>query len=259
MNLEQIPISKETGDALLKPAAESTGNAFKTVLDGIFHLALDPVRKFNIQREYDLEKFKKEVYRKTQELPSENLDDSQMGIVLKAIEDSRYQLNNDDIRMMFAKLIASTFDNRINSTISPKYSSIIADMGPKEAKLLELIFRNRFSVVPIVDLKVKNINNHSERTIKLNALLLDSGPTQDYALELSLLESANLIKFRDDFRLTNPHFEQIISDYTNSFSPDLGIVFSNLVNTDQETIDFHHSSYFLTELGKSFCEIVFSN
>ena len=45
MEINHIPISSDTGDALFKPAASSIGNAVGTVLDGIFHVVLDPVRK----------------------------------------------------------------------------------------------------------------------------------------------------------------------------------------------------------------------
>ena len=90
-NLPQLPISSETGDALAKPIAESVGNAGKDILEAVFHVALDGIRRFNMQRQFKLDKFQKELEEGTSSIPLENRDDSKLGLVLKAVEDSKYQ------------------------------------------------------------------------------------------------------------------------------------------------------------------------
>ncbi|WJQ85369.1 DUF4393 domain-containing protein [Streptococcus parasuis] len=256
--INPFPVSKDTGDALAKPIAASLGEAGKTILDGIFHFTLDPIRKFNIQRSYALEQFEIEVKESVSKIPDEFLDDSMTGVVLKTIEDSRYQLNHEDIRKMFSNLISATLDSRENSRVSPKYSSIISDMSPREAILLQKIYNNKVQTVPLVNLKVRNRENYSERTIYLNHLLLDSGPDNSFALELSLLESANLITLAKDFRLTSPNFAEKITDFEKSFG-DVNNTFRGLLKNENEYVEFFHSTYFLTELGSSFCNIVFEN
>ncbi|HFR3919713.1 Abi-alpha family protein [Streptococcus suis] len=257
-DINPFPVSKDTGDALAKPIATSLGEAGKTILDGIFHFTLDPIRKFNIQRSYALEQFEIEVKESVSSIPDEFLDDSMTGVVLKTIEDSRYQLNHEDIRKMFSNLISATLDSRKNSRVGPKYSSIISDMSQREAILLQKIYNNKFKIVPWVNLKVKNRATHSERTIHFNHLLLDSGPDNTFALELSLLESANLIILEKDFRLTNPHFDEMIKHFEMSFG-DINATFRGLLENENEYVEFFHSTYFLTELGSSFCAIVFEN
>ncbi|MBF0844494.1 DUF4393 domain-containing protein [Streptococcus danieliae] len=256
-DISALPVSKETGDALVKPVAASIGNAGGTVLDGLFHLILDPVRKFNIQRQHALEEFEKNIRESVSEIPEEYLDHSKTGIVLKTLEDARYQLNEESIRDMFSQLVSATMDSRTNSKITPKYSSIIADMSPKEAVLLERIYHNMYSVVPVVNLRIRDSVTLSERIFHLDMLLFDTGRDDTFPLELSLLESANLISLKEDFRLTSQHFEAIIDEYIGTFPPDLNNFFKGLLRNSNELISFQHSAYFLTELGRSFCSIVF--
>jgi hypothetical protein len=255
-HFDSLPISHETGDALAKPIATSIGEASKTLLDGIFHLALDPVRKFNIQRESDLEHFKQEIQYSVRKVPEEFHDDSKIGLVLKAIEDSRYQLNDEEIRNMFTKLITSTIDCRTNSGISPKYSSIIADMSAAEARLLRDIYFNKGSVVPLVSLKIENKSDYSSRNLGQDFLLFDNYSDNQKMLDLSLLESSNLIRFHRKIQLVHPHFTNIINTFTNTFPNNLNDLLPNL--SDDEEVVFEHSHYSLTELGESFCNIVFN-
>lgn len=251
-----LPISHETGDALAKPIATSVGEASKTLLDGIFHLALDPVRRFNIQREADLERFKQEIQNSVENVPEKFHDDSKIGLILKAIEDSRYQLNDEEIRSMFTKLITSTIDSRTNFGISPKYSSIIADMTSAEARLLRDIYFNTGAVVPLASLKVENKSDYSSRNLGQDFLLFDNYSDNKKMLDLSLLESSNLIKFHKNIRLVHPHFANVINAFTDTFPNDLNEILPNLL--DNEEVVFEHSYYDLTELGESFCKIVFS-
>ena len=255
-NFVSLPISHETGDALAKPIATSIGEASKTLLDGIFHLALDPVRRFNIQRESDLERFKQEIQYSVKNVPEEFHDDSKIGLILKAIEDSRYQLNDEEIRNMFTKLITSTIDCRTNSSISPKYSSIIADMTAAEARLLKDIYFNTGSIVPLVSLTVEDKSDYSSRNLGKDFLLFDNYSDNQKMLVLSLLESSNLIRFHRKNKLVHPHFTNIINTFTNTFPNNLNELCPNLL--DNEEVVIEHSYYSLTELGESFCKIVFN-
>ena len=205
--LNPLPISKDTGDALFKPAATSIGEASKTLLDGVFHLAFDPIRKFNIQRESDLERF------------------------------------------------ITAMDSRSNSNISPKYSSIVSEMTPEEARLLKEIYSNTASLVPFASLKMEN-KDGSSRDLDQYFLLFDNYSDNNKMLELSLLESSNLINFHKDTKLVHPHFTNIITSFRKSFPENLNTLFPNF--SDDEEVIFEHSYYSLTTLGESFCKIVFS-
>lgn len=257
IDISAVPISKETGDALIKPIASSIGNASGTVLDGLFHLILDPIRKFNIQRNFALEQFEKEVKGSVSEIPREFLDESKIGIVLKAMEDSRYQLNEEYIRELFTKLITSTLDSRNNSSITPKFSSIISEMSVKEAILLKDIYYNSLSGIPLVSFQVQNDETLFVKFLEPKYLILDNQIMTAPLLELSLLESANLI-----YKQNEQSLKYLFKDYSNYYKR-LDELFPNnyreiYPDSDENERVYHETSYYeLTELGKSFCKIVF--
>ncbi|WP_455146142.1 DUF4393 domain-containing protein [Streptococcus constellatus] len=254
ININALPISADTGDAFAKPIATSLGEASKTLLDGVFHLAFDPVRKFNIQREADLERFKQEVNSSVQSIPAEFQDDSKIGLVLKTIEDSKYQLNEEELRAMFTKLITSTLDTRTNSSVSPKYSSIIAEMTSEEAKLLKKIYLNTGALVPIVSLHVINKSTSATRELPIQFLLFDDTFMSEPILATSLLTSSFLIEFNDDKRLTHEHFSRLQDIFVRELPEDLNTLTNDL--SDDEEVEVKHSYYSLTELGRNFCKVV---
>ena len=255
MGFNNIPISSDTGDALMQPAASSIGNALGTVLDGIFHIVLDPVRKFNIQKEHDLKIFQKEIQDELNKIPDEYRDDSKIGFVLKSIEDSRYQLNEVEIRIMFEKLISASFDSRKNSNITPIFSSILSNMTPKEAKLLEMIYKNPYSIVPICKPKIVNNDTSASRIVGKTHLLFKSEWSTSYDLELSILSSHNLINVHEDTYLTHEFFSVDYEKYKKHLD-DLNPHFQ--LNENEE-LSFEKSYVALTELGQLFCDIVFEN
>jgi len=93
MGFNNIPISSDTGDALIQPAASSIGNALGTVLDGIFHIVLDPVRKFNIQKEHDLKIFQKVV-------DNQNICATMRTVKRTAAAETKRNLNNSSIKRL---------------------------------------------------------------------------------------------------------------------------------------------------------------
>lgn len=137
-----LPISSETGDALAKPIASSLGNASQTVLDGIFHLILDPVRRFNIQRDANLEIFKQEINNSIEKIPCNNQTSLNINQIGKILDDSLYQLDEKQFREYYASLIASSCDNRKH--VKPFYSSLIKEMSTEEANLFEYFSKYTF-------------------------------------------------------------------------------------------------------------------
>ena len=84
---ESLPES--TREALLNPSARTIGQA----LNGLVLFFTSPLLKFGIVKKAELEKFKNDIQQQTTKIPEENRDRSKLGLVIKAIEDAKYQLN----------------------------------------------------------------------------------------------------------------------------------------------------------------------
>ncbi|WP_430488920.1 DUF4393 domain-containing protein [Rossellomorea marisflavi] len=134
MEINVIP--KFVDNALGAPA-QSVGNT----LSNIWELAIGShtslwIKKQEIRQQQNLQDYIKKVEEKTQSIPEENLSEPPMHIVGPAIEASKYYIDSEDLREMFANLIASSVDNRKTDITHPSFVEIIKQMSPLDASLL---------------------------------------------------------------------------------------------------------------------------
>ncbi|GAB6673058.1 Abi-alpha family protein [Streptococcus uberis] len=152
-NQFNIPISAKTGDALLEKPSKSLGRAFSDVTEGIFHLIFDGLRRKNIVKDIELEAFEKATRKKILETPEEFRTNENINIAIKVLDDSKYQLNSDEMIELFSSLFSACFDSR--KTVKPFYSSLLKEMSPEEARLLKYLFEYNF----LFEFQVSSNNN----------------------------------------------------------------------------------------------------
>ena len=128
-------LPESTLEALLNPAAKSIGTAVGGLSDFIFY----PLHKLGIYTEQKLKEYSDKIKQKTNDIPIENRDASKLNLVFKALEDSKYQVNEEELQEAFANLIASTIDNRVNKFITPRFSTALAELGSEDAQLINII------------------------------------------------------------------------------------------------------------------------
>ena len=121
-------LPQSTIEYLLNPTAETIGQS----LDGIATALCWPLLKLRIIQKNKLKQFAEEIRNKNDQIPVENRDSSKIGLAIKAIEEARYQLNEDDVRQMYVNLISSTVDN-------DKQSNRLAQSDDKYATIEKIL------------------------------------------------------------------------------------------------------------------------
>lgn len=112
------------------PATKSIGEG----LGGIVNYVMGPLRRLNVTSEKSYQDFVNKLNTKTESIPDENRDTSKFGLALKTMEDSRYQIEEEDMREYFANLLAGLIDNRKNSNASPRFSTILSELTTTDAE-----------------------------------------------------------------------------------------------------------------------------
>lgn len=69
-------------------------------------------------------------------IPQEYIQEPNDSIVLPALQTSIYYLNEDNIRTLFAKLLASAFDCRKSESLHPGFIEIIKQLSPMDVRIL---------------------------------------------------------------------------------------------------------------------------
>lgn len=247
-------------NALLYPGSEVIGESIGEIFKGISHVSLDWLRRYNIVQQQKIDDFIDLASKKLDDIPVENRDNSKFGSVLKTIDDSKYQLDEDDMRKYFSNLIAATLDNRKNEQVKPIFSEILKNLSTEDANFLKLIYESdRF-------LPASYIYKSKENEFIINNDLSDTGLSkrwtrnsntylllEDYYLnnrnfEINVLEQLNLIQ-KIDKPASYPYsqryiqFEKYIKDTFPVLMPGYEYRTENFI-------------YHLTNLGVLFCQIV---
>ena len=141
-------LPQSTIEKLLNPTAKNIGDT----LGGVSETLLSPINLVTTFANAHIRKFKKSIIDNVNKIPEENRDPSKINLAMKTIEDSKYQISDDNLREMFAKLIAASIDKRNNQGLSPRFSNVLSQFSPEDAEFLMQISANNlyFDSIPTV-------------------------------------------------------------------------------------------------------------
>ncbi|WP_419154255.1 Abi-alpha family protein [Weissella viridescens] len=138
---DAVKVPDEVKNEVLLPAATSIGGR----LGRFFKRNQVNQRASEIVEEQFLEQLSKEASLYFNNHPSATLDEAKERLIYKQIDDSTYSIDNDDMRTLFAKLIAHTADKNTNTDISPHYSQVLSNLSPSTAQLLLSMSKNSYT------------------------------------------------------------------------------------------------------------------
>lgn len=162
---EMVP--QTTVGKLLDPIADPLGKG----IGGVASFIMNPFMKLGIINKYNMDNFERKIMEKNNNIPPENRDTTKQGLALKAVEDSIYQLDSDDLQDMFSNLIAASLDNRKNADLHPSFSTILKDFSPKDAILFKEMYK--YPAIPSVTVRIESSKKSSGVNIKENILLVN--------------------------------------------------------------------------------------
>lgn len=169
-----------------------------------------------------------EKYFRNHENPT--LDEAKDYLLRKQIDDSRFSIDNDQMRELFAKLISKTADKNTNENITPYFSNVLSNLSPESAKLLLCISKNSYTpIIEIADPRkiLVQINKRQESI-------------QETKSAINQLESLGLLEL-DTLHLTEQN------DQLNQYA-------SNILNLNSE--QYRIGQITLTEFGIAFVKSV---
>ncbi len=177
------------------PVLSSLGEGFGGIFYWMFHKPIE----YKVIRKAALKDFVIQMSQKMNEIPEDLRDPSKLGLVLETLQNSVYQLNQEEIRAMFANLVANLADKRKNSTITPRYVYILSQLGYDDAVFLrELVHQNGESVLHA---RKANVNNGSINKYISDYFLYFSGEKKvlsGFEPTINVLESLGIIKETDE-------------------------------------------------------------
>lgn len=256
-------IPEDSRNSFFKPGMTNIG----ITMNGLFLSVFSPLVEYGLVKQYEIDSFAKGLDKKLQNIPNEKRTDENKLIALKAFEDSRYQLDNFELRKMFESLIASMFNSDNNNEISPVYSSILSQMSPQSAALFkEWIVEHKLNFAPLGTIEVNLASGGSIRTesglliLNHDEFIDSDNRTETHftfhssSIELSELSYLGLVTIPQDTCLMSDEaqlFYKAIADYKDVPMEDASL---NKIDSPYLKRGVAH----LTELGINFGKLLFN-
>lgn len=239
-------LPQSTQEAMLNPAAKTLGKA----LDGAVTVVCSPLLILGTVSKALLHKFSDEINQKINGIPQENRDTSKLGLVIKAMEEARYQLSEDDIRKMYVNLIASTVDNRENNVVSPRLATVISQFGISEAHIMESLAHSESNL--LLTSQLWAIEGNSDYWITPRFLLINNQITPKFASSIDTLKSLGVIDDFPDRALTEAKYKGKYSDMEKFIER-----VNQAIGNQEKTTKFKNGYIKLSNFGSDLARCIF--
>lgn len=199
------------------------------------------------KQEANVEQLKHDILQNVSTIPPENVQEPSIKVLGPAIEASRYYIEEKELRDMFAKLIASSLDDRKNNELHSSFVEIIKQLDVLDAKIVKHLSQMNYhpaSPIPAMKMIVKSDGSYKV----IFPLIYFIEPYQsinDCAPSLYNLERLGIIQIENGVYAAD---ETLYTEIKNNT-----LVQHTLKNHPEITLE--KMSFSITPFGKNFISI----
>lgn len=177
----------------------------------------EQAEKLRVKQQIDIDLFKNDLLQEASKINPNNVQEPQLKILGPSLEASKYYIEEEALRSMFAKLIASSMDSSKESIVHSSFVEIIKQLTPLDAENLLSIYKmgSRNTVCKLrinystggFETRYKNIYIGNPNVIDQSAI----GPSLDNLVRLGLV----VITY-DEYSIKEAAYDSFykISEYT---------------------------------------------
>lgn len=142
---------KDIGDNVVSPVSKLIGT-----LPATLNALLLPLNQWIASRQYKLEETKKLLASKLEKVVPEDLVSPEAYIAVPALQYISYCMDNEELRDMYANLLASSMNKVVRNGVHPSFVEIIKQLSPDEAKIMRYIAQQEG--FPLLGVRYENPN-----------------------------------------------------------------------------------------------------
>ena len=148
--VEAVPDIYKDG---MQPATKESGKTLALIPQTI-NAALAPLRQWIAQKEYNVAETEKLLAMKLEKVGEENIVSPESYIAVPAIQAISYCMNSEELRNMYANLLAASMTADKKWDVHPSFVELIKQISPDEAKLLRKVSEKTDSF-PLIDVRIQ--------------------------------------------------------------------------------------------------------
>jgi hypothetical protein len=209
-----IKIPADIVKAVAEPPAKQIGQSISDLL----YILAAPITKKRAKIEHDIELFKNQIQDEISEIDPEKLVEPKLSVIGPAIEASKFYLEEEIIRKMFAKLIASSANSDFQDSTLPAFVEVIKQLSSFDAnnivELKQLMGKDQASAAArIIAMKRGSDSGFSVVENFIPFLNIDIANVHYYSASIDNLIRLGIIQMQHKLEFTDTSVYKIIKDH----------------------------------------------
>ena len=241
-------VNKIYDDVLHKPA-EEIGKTL-ALIPKVINTALLPIQEWIYSKEVNFEKTKILISEKLENVPEEKIVSPESCVAVPAIQALSYSMDSDELRNMYANLLAKAMNKDTRDQVHPAFTEFIRQMSPIDADILKIFLDNPQMATPLIDVIERNQENNSYFLIIPNLTNISKYDNLTVSISIDNLLRLGLINIPADKSINSTSAYETITDT---------MIFKNFKEIYKlkpgYKIDILKKLISITELGTKFSEI----
>lgn len=185
--IEAVP---ELYEDAFQPAVQETGKLIARIPRAI-NAAFSGLDKWILNKEYSVDETKKLLVDKLAKVDPEKIVEPEPYVAIPAIQAISYTMNSDELRNLYANLLARSMISDSKDSVHPSFVEIIKQMSPTDAHVFRLIMNA--DIRPLIDLK-KKMATGGKLSIQYNCSWIKELPIKQIATSIDNLIRLGLIE-----------------------------------------------------------------
>ena len=181
-----------------QPAVQETGQLIARVPRAI-NAAFSGIDKWILNKEYSVDETKKLLSQKLKNVDPEKIIEPEPYVAVPAIQAITYSMNSDELRNLYANLLAKSMNIDTKELVHPSFVEIIKQLSPLDAQVFKSIMERE--VNPCANLRYVK-EGGSYRELMTNVTDFQIAPQQLISVSIDNLSKQNLIYIPSDGHYT---------------------------------------------------------
>lgn len=248
INVPDLPPSIDNAiQNLTDKPTQSVATTFSDLWDLVFGGISYLSEKRKIKYSHNLALYRKQLESSIDQIPSEKRIDPSVQTTAQALENSKYCIDEENLRNMFASLISSSMNSDFQNDIHPSFAEIIKQMSPLDAEIIKIFKDSPPTGFPLGQYRRTKDETNFYVLIENVFLMYETPNLCECSLSISSLSRLGLLSISYDIFISNadvykpfkkhPWFKFLQEDYPN------------------EEISLRKGVAVLTPLGRSFTRV----
>ncbi len=175
----------------LKPATQESGKTIALIPRAI-NAALVPLRQWIVEREYKLAETEKLLAKKLENVDPKKIVSPETYVAVPAIQAISYSMNSEELRNLYANLLAKAMNSDTKDMVHPSFVEIIKQMSPIDSLVFKTIMERPAN--PIINLVYSKFEPDIPIAIESRTIITNVTDINVASVETVCISIDNLIK-----------------------------------------------------------------